>query len=606
MCGIIGYTGKHSARDILISGLYSLEYRGYDSSGIAIALNNEIKIIKAVGKVDRLSEKTKNITFSNIGIGHTRWATHGAPTEVNAHPHRIGKTTIVHNGIIENYIELKKNLEKFYSFKSDTDTEVACAVIDRCYNEEKDHLKALKKAKNILKGSYALAIIFDDDINSIYAIRKDSPLIIAKDNDGSYLASDIAALLKYTNKYYLLEKDEFAKLSNDNLIIYDNAFNIIHKKQMIYKGTSNDVMLNGFKHFMIKEIHDEIKMYKDIIHEYIPNYKITDLIKKWNYLKKYQKITIIGCGSAYHAGMIGKNLLEEYANTETEVIMASEYRYKKIYPKENELVILISQSGETADTLEALRKAKENHLDTLGIINVHSSSIARESDKVIYCLAGCEIAVATTKAYIAQALILSLIAITKAYFEKEINEIDANNYLKELKKLINQTQIILNQKESYKKLAKKIFNNREMFFIGRNIDYALCMEASLKMKEISYIHSEAYPAGELKHGTISLIENNTIVVGIITDKKIASKTISNLKETKARGAYIILLTNKEILKGNITDKFYNQLIIIDNLNIYLQSLTAITIFQLLSYYVALLKGENIDKPKNLAKSVTVE
>ena len=606
MCGIVGYVGHNNARDILISGLYSLEYRGYDSSGIAIILNGKISITKAVGKVVNLDKKVKNVKPSNMGIGHTRWATHGAPTEVNAHPHRIGKTTLVHNGIIENYVELKKVLEKEYTFKSDTDTEVAAALIDKCYKTEKDPLKALIKAKEKIIGSYALAIIFDDDLETIYAIRKNSPLIIAKDKSGSYLASDIAAILKYTNKYFLLEKDEIAKLNKDKITIYNHHLKPINKKEIIYNGTSNDVMLNGYKHFMLKEIHEEVNVYQNIIKSYVPNYQIKELTSKFNYLKKYKKITIVGCGSAYHAGMVGKNLLEEYANTECEVIMASEYRYKKIYPKENELVILISQSGETADTLEALRKAKENHLDTLGIINVPSSSIARESNKVIYCLAGCEIAVATTKAYLAQVLILSLIALTKAYYEKELSESEANEILNDLPLLLKNTKSILKKQEEYQKIAKGIYKDREMFFIGRGIDYALCMEASLKMKEISYIHSEAYPAGELKHGTISLIEENMLVLGIITDKKIASKTISNLKETKARGAKIIVLTNNQIKDKEINDNFTDELIIIHKLNSFLQPLTAITVFQLLSYYVALYKGENIDKPKNLAKSVTVE
>ena len=606
MCGIVGYVGKENAQNILIDGLKSLEYRGYDSSGIAINNDNKIEIIKSVGKVSNLENKINKNIKSNIGIGHTRWATHGVPNEINAHPHKVGQTTIVHNGIIENYVELKKELSKIYTFKSETDTEVACALIDFLYNEEKDKLKALKKSMEIIKGSYAFAIIFDDEKDAIYAIRKDSPLIITEKDNEYYLASDIAALLKYTNKYYLLDFGEIAKLSFNGLTIYDNNFNIIKKDINIYEGTSNDIMLNGFKHFMLKEIHDETNVYQNIIKNYVPNLSIHDLEKSFKYLDKYQNITIVGCGSAYHAGMVGKYLLEEYANIETNVLMASEYRYQKIFPKENELVILISQSGETADTLEALRKAKNNNLDTLGIINVHSSSIARESKEVIYILAGCEIAVATTKAYLAQVLILSLIAIYKGYKNKSINEEQANNYLKELNNMIDDTSTILNNKEEYQKLANKIYQTREMFFIGRGIDYALCMEASLKMKEISYIHSEAYAAGELKHGTISLIENNTIVIGIVTNKEIASKTISNLKETKARGSKIILVTTKELYKDYEQDKFYEDVIIVNNLNSFLQPLTIITTLQLLSYYVALLKGENIDKPRNLAKSVTVE
>ena len=606
MCGIVGYVGKNNAKDILINGLKALEYRGYDSSGIAFVQNNKLNIIKSEGKVSKLEEKLSNNIVSNVGIGHTRWATHGIPNEINAHPHKVGSTTLVHNGIIENYIELKQSLAKYYTFKSETDTEVACALIDYLYKKEKDKLNALKKAKEIMKGSYAFAIIFDDELDTIYAIRKDSPLVIAKKDDDYFLASDIAAILTYTNKYYLLEQDEYVKLTKNGLFIYDSNFNQIEKKENTYEGTSNDVMLNGFSHFMIKEIHDEINVYQNIIKEYVPNYSIDDLEKSFNYLTKYKKITIVGCGSAYHVGMISKSLFEEYANIPCDVIMASEYRYKKIFKENNELVILISQSGETADTLEALRKAKENNIDTLGIVNVHSSSIARESDKVIYILAGCEIAVATTKAYLAQALILSLMSMYLSYKNSIITKDTANNYLNELHNLINDTKDILDNKEYYHNLAKKIYQNREMFFIGRCIDYALCMEASLKMKEISYIHSEAYPAGELKHGTISLIENNTIVVGIVTNPSIASKTISNLKETKARGSKIILVTTKELFNEYQNDNFYEEKIIVNNLNPFLQSLTIITTLQLLSYYVALEKGESIDKPRNLAKSVTVE
>ena len=607
MCGIIGYIGKNDAKEILISGLKALEYRGYDSSGIAYNIDNKINIIKCEGKVANLEEKVKKINaFSNIGIGHTRWATHGAPSEINAHPHKVGKTTIVHNGIIENYVELKNKLEKYYQFQSETDTEVACALIDYYQERENNKLKALKKVKEEIKGSYAFAIIFDDEPETIYAIRKDSPLILAKKNQEFFLASDIAAILAYTNEYYLLNHDEIAKLDKNNLLFYNDDLIKIEKKTNKYEGTLNDVMKNGFDHFMLKEIFDEPTVYQNIIKNYVPNYNILELQKSLGDFTKYEKITIVGCGSAYHTGMSAKYLFEEYANIETNVEMASEYRYKKIFPNEKELVILISQSGETADTLEALRKAKENKMDTLGIINVLSSSIARESDRVIYCLAGCEIAVATTKAYLAQLLILSLMSILMAYEKKEIDETKANYYLKDLKNLEKYTKEILDNKDYYSDIAKKIYNNQEMFFIGRNIDYALCMEASLKMKEISYIHSEAYPAGELKHGTISLIQKDTIVVGIVTTPSIAAKTISNLKETKARGSKIILVTTEELLKDYQNDKFYEEIIVVKDLNPYFRILTIITTLQFLSYYVALYKGESIDKPRNLAKSVTVE
>lgn len=606
MCGIIGYVGKDNAKDIIISGLHALEYRGYDSSGIAYNVQNKIKIVKMEGKVANLENKLKEDSeISNVGIGHTRWATHGKPNERNAHPHKVGITTIVHNGIIENYMELKKKLSNFYKFKSETDTEVACALIDYYQKKEKDKLKALKKAQNDIIGSYAFAIIFDDEPNSIYVMRKDSPLIVAESNNNFFVASDIAAILSYTNKYYILDQGDIAKIS-DKINFYDKELNMIAKKENIYKGTLNDVMKNGFDHFMLKEIHDEVNVYKNIIRTYVPNLNILDLEKNFGNYSKYNKITIVGCGSAYHAGLAAKYLFENYANIETNVEMASEYRYKKIFPDKNELVILISQSGETADTLEALRKAKENKLDTLGIINVLSSSIARESNKVIYCLAGCEIAVATTKAYLAQVLILSLIALLMAYERKKITKSDANNFLSDLTKLQKDTKEIINNKDYYKNIAKDFYKDREMFFIGRNIDYALCMEASLKMKEISYIHSEAYAAGELKHGTISLIEKNMVVFGIVTKESIASKTISNLKETKARGSKMILVTTKKIAKEYQNDNSYRFIISVNNLNPLFQSLTIITTLQLISYYVALLKGENIDQPRNLAKSVTVE
>lgn len=605
MCGIIGYVGNKRCLDVLINGLKSLEYRGYDSSGIAYNQNNKINIIKSTGKVQELENKIDKNIISDVGIGHTRWATHGIPNEINAHPHHQGKTTLVHNGIIENYIELKKQLSKNYQFKSDTDTEVVAALIDYLAKEH-NKLDALKKAMKKIIGSYALAIIFDDEPETIYAIRKNSPLIIANKNNESFIASDITAILNYTNNYYLLNENEIAKINKNKITIYNNDLQIIDKKIHVYQGSINDAMKNGYEHFMLKEIHDETSVYENIVKAYFPNYNIEELIKHFPNLKKYEKIKIIGCGSAYHAGMACKSILENFANTETSVEMASEYRYEKTFPNKKELVILISQSGETADTLEALRIAKKNNIDTLAVVNVNESSIARESKLVIYCLAGCEIAVATTKAYLAQVLILSLISIVLSYNKKIINKEQANNYLQDIKKLIKETNNILDNQNIYKNLANKIYQNNTIFFIGRGIDYALCMEASLKMKEISYIHSEAYPAGELKHGTISLIEKETPVIGIITNDSIALKTISNLKETKARGAKIIIVTTNDICNKYLQDKFYEDIIIVKDIDNLYQSIITITPLQLLSYYVAKLRKEDIDKPRNLAKSVTVE
>ena len=606
MCGIIGYVGKENAKDVIISGLHALEYRGYDSSGIAYNTHNKIKIVKMEGKVSNLEkELSKNNEISHVGIGHTRWATHGKPNETNAHPHKVGITTLVHNGIIENYIELKNKLSKFYEFKSETDTEVACALIDYYQSIEESKLMALKKAQESIIGSFAFAIIFDSEPETIYVMRKNSPLIVAEKDNNFFVASDIAAILSHTNLYYLLDQGDIAKISN-KIEFFDKDLKPITKEINKYSGTINDIMKNGFDHFMLKEIHDEVTVYQNIINTYVPNLDILDLKNNFGDFSKYKKITIVGCGSAYHAGLVSKYLFENYANIETNVEMASEYRYKKIFPSSDELVILISQSGETADTLEALRKSKEYNIDTLGIINVLSSSIARESDKVIYCLAGCEIAVATTKAYLAQVLILSLLALLLSYERNTITKEEANNYLKDLFKLKKDTKEIIDNKDYYKEIAKDFYKDREMFFIGRGIDYALCMEASLKMKEISYIHSEAYAAGELKHGTISLIENNMVVFGIVTNSSIANKTISNLKETKARGSKMILVTTKEIANSIEDSSSYRFIITVNNLNPIFQSLTIITTLQLISYYVALLKGENIDQPRNLAKSVTVE
>ncbi len=606
MCGIIGYKGMSDAKKVIISGLKALEYRGYDSSGIAYSTNGKYKIVKMQGKVSNLENKLSTDTeISNIGIGHTRWATHGKPNEVNAHPHKIGKTTLVHNGIIENYVELKNKLKEIYTFKSETDTEVACALIDYYANKSSNKLEALKKAQTMINGSYAFVIIFDDEPETIYAMRKNSPLIIAQKDNNFYVASDIAAILSYTNKYYLLDQGDIIKI-DDKISFYNSELTPINKKLEEYSGTLNDVMKNGYDHFMIKEIHDELIVYKNIIRSYIPNFDITDLEKNFGTFTKYEKITIVGCGSAYHTGLAAKYLFENYAHIETNVEMASEYRYRTIIPNKKELIVLISQSGETADTLEALRIAKANGMDTLSIVNVLSSSIARESDKVIYCLAGCEIAVATTKAYLAQLLILSLLSILLSYERGKLTKEEVNNYLKDLPKLQKETKEILDNKKYYQDIAKDIYKDHEMFFIGRNLDYALCMEASLKMKEISYIHSEAYAAGELKHGTISLIEKNMLVAGIVTIDSIAPKTISNLKETLARGSNILLVTTKKLFKDYEKDNFYKYTIVVNNINPFFECLPIITTLQLLSYYVALYKGENIDQPRNLAKSVTVE
>lgn len=587
MCGIVGYKGKNNnAIKVVIEGLENLEYRGYDSAGIAYLKENKINIEKEAGRIKNLKDKLNLKDKSNLAIGHTRWATHGTPTKTNAHPHQVGKFTMVHNGIIENYLTLKEELLKNnYTFKSDTDTEIACAYLDYLYKQEKDILKSLQKLIKVIKGSYAFGIICEDDKNHLYALRSSSPLIIALGQDENYIASDVPAILKYTNKYLILENYEIAKISNDNVTIYNKDLQEINKTINTYEGTYESSIKGNYEHFMLKEINEEPDTFEKTINSCLEsNFKDIDL-------KKYTNIHIVACGSAYHAGLVGKYLIEKFANIKVYTQVASEYRYEKTFYDKNTLVILISQSGETADTLAALRKAKDNNIDTLSIVNVFASSIARESKYVIYTKAGCEIAVATTKAYLAQLTVL--IALTLSLSNKQINKEQIIKLKEQITNLI--------KKEDYKTIANKIYKAKNIFFIGRGIDYALCMEGSLKLKEISYINSVAYQAGELKHGTISLIEENTPVIAILTEEELIEKTISNIKEVKARGANTIIITNKEI-QGD----FYNEKITIPKTDELLQQLLTIIPLQLISYEVAKLNNCDIDKPRNLAKSVTVE
>ncbi|MDD4734157.1 MAG: glutamine--fructose-6-phosphate transaminase (isomerizing) [Bacilli bacterium] len=602
MCGIVGYIGKdkNTLRN-LINSLKILEYRGYDSAGIAYVKNKTVKIIKEKGKIEALEKKINFNEDVTIGMGHTRWATHGEPSIVNSHPHKVGKITLVHNGIIENYEELKKLLKEFgYKFKSDTDTEVVCALIDKLYNEKKDLKKVLSKLVNLIKGSYAFSIISDDEPDTIYAIRKDSPLILALSNNGYYIASDVPAILNHTNKYILIDNDEIIELKKDNYFIYNSRLEPIQKKVSIFEGSINSSIKDGYSHFMLKEIHEEDKVIKDTMFPYIEN-GISSLIDKMPDLKKYENIDIVACGSAYHAGLIGKTLIEDYAKIPVNVEIASEYRYKTLFSNSKNLVILVSQSGETADTLSSLRIAKENNIDTLAIVNVVGSSIAREAKEVLYIKAGYEIAVATTKAYLAQIAMFSLIALNLGYINNLINDNQIEDIFNQIYKLPKLIKEVLN--EDYSKIAKKIYKEKDIFFIGRKIDYPIAMEGSLKLKEIAYIHSEAYAAGELKHGTISLIQKNTPIIAIATDKNVFSKTISNIKEVKARGAYIIYLTTSNL--NNELD-FADTKIIIPQTSPLLQTILAIIPLQLIAFETAKLKGCDIDKPRNLAKSVTVE
>ena len=588
MCGIASYAGDKNVIKTIMTGLKSLEYRGYDSSGIAYMKNGKINIIKKEGPIKNLDKILDYDDEANIGISHTRWATHGGATDINAHPHRQGRITLVHNGIIENYNELREELiEKGYVFNTETDTEVAAGIIDDLYNEEGDMLKALNKATYVLKGSYAFNIINDDYPDTIFGIRKDSPLIVGTSNEGNILASDIPAIIHVTNKYIILNNYDIVVLTKDNIKYYDRDLNEIHKDIKIFNGDSEEISKNGYDHYMLKEINEEGEVVKRILSLYTKDNKVGDIFN----IKKYKSIDIVACGSAAFAGYIGKYYIEKYANIRTNVHYASEYRYQKNFFDKDTLVILISQSGETADTLAAMKLANEHDIDTLSIVNRRDSSIARESKYVIYTPAGIEIAVATTKAYLAQVIILILLAIKNSSMEEE--------GIRELKLLPNIITKYINDFD-YKEIAKLVSDKKNIFYLGRGIDYYLALEGSLKLKEISYIHSEAFPAGELKHGSISLIDEDFGVIAIVLDKSISDKTISNLKEVSSRGAEVIAITNID------KDDFSTHKILLDNHSEFLTPLTAIIPMQLLAYNTALIKGYDIDKPRNLAKSVTVE
>ncbi len=581
MCGIIGYVGeKRCSIDVIIDGLKHLEYRGYDSAGIAYVKDNNVVIEREVGRISNLESVLKKDT-SHIGIGHTRWATHGKPTRENAHPHKVGNITLVHNGIIDNFMELKSTLmSEGYTFKSDTDTEVAAAYIDSLYKENNDMIKSLSICVNKFLGSYAFGIINELETDVLYALRKDSPLIIGVGENENFIASDVPSILKYTNKYIDIENDEIVKITKDKVTVYDKNCNIINKEISMFEGDANLVEKNGYETYMLKEIHEEAEVIKKTSESSI-DFDIT----------KYDEIDIVACGSAYHAGLVGKYMIEKLCNIKVNVCIASEYQYDKHFYKGKTLVIAISQSGETADTKKCVNIANDMDVDTLGIVNVKGSSIARICKHVIYTLAGPEIAVATTKAYLAQITTLILLAVKNS--KEKINTED-------LQKLPYYIETLINK--DYTSLANMLYTKDDIYFIGRGIDYALCMEGSLKLKEISYIHSEAYAAGELKHGTISLISEGTPVIVVATSDELYLKTISNAKEVKARGAYVILVTDKEVINEGV----YDELISIPKVTEELRPILTIIPLQLISYEVAKLKGNDIDKPKNLAKSVTVE
>ena len=592
MCGIVGYLGSKNPKKVLIEGLKKLEYRGYDSAGIALKNENDIQIIKSTGKIADLEDKINNMKLidSNLGIAHTRWATHGEPNEINAHPHKVGKVTIVHNGIIENASILKEELKnEGTNFISETDTEVACATINKYYNGNPE--EAIRKSLEVLEGSYAFGIIFDDYSDKLYAVRKDSPLIVGVGNNENFIASDIAAIIKYTDKYMLLEDYEIVELSKDNVNVYRDG-ELIDKKIETSTISIEDADKGNYEHFMLKEIMEEPIVLQRTMNKYLNN---MDLVFD---VTNYDEIQIVACGSAMYAGLIGKSLLEEKANIKCSVECASEYRYKKVIYDRKTLVIVISQSGETADTIAAMRKAHENNIDTLAIVNVKTSTIAREAKYKLFIEAGPEIAVATTKAYLLQVAMLSLISL-KAAKVKGLEE-NYDEIIEKAKRLPDMLRKELKDYGLFKLIGEDIKNNNNAFYIGRGIDYAMCMEGSLKLKEVSYIHSDAFQAGELKHGTISLIEEDTPVFAIITDDRIKDKTESNVIEVESRHAKVFTITNDEEVK---THHFKY---VVDKTSYYFQAILVVPVFQLIGYYTAYIRGLEIDKPRNLAKSVTVE
>ena len=607
MCGIVGYVGNNEAIPFLIKGLKKLEYRGYDSAGIAVFDNdkNDISIVKTKGRLIELDKKVKtlNIKYSNIGIGHTRWATHGAPSNVNSHPHTSMNKgiSVVHNGIIENYIQIKSELEKYgYNFISETDTEVIAHLFDYYYNG--DMVDAIIKVIDRIEGSYALAVMCKDNDNEIVAVRKDSPMLIGIGENENYIASDIPAILEYTKQYYLLEDNEIVILKKDEIKIFDINKNEINKDIYTVDWDISLAEKGGYDYFMLKEIMEQATAVKNTISPRIinNNIKLDNIEYSDDFIRNINKIHIVACGSAWHAAIVGKYIIEEYTRIPVEVDIASEFRYRNPILNKNDICIIISQSGETADTLAALREAKKRGVKVLSIVNVVGSSIARESDDVIYTWAGPEIAVATTKGYSTQIAVMYLIAYK---FADIIGNIKLENVIDTINKLPEYISDVFKVEEDMKELAKKYSNIKDAFIIGRGIDYAVALECSLKLKEISYIHSEAYAAGELKHGTISLVEDGTLIFAICTQDNLVEKIMSNIKEVKARGAYVVAIVkegNKEFSK--VADK----VICIPNIdNEFTASLSVIPM-QLFSYYIAIERGCDVDMPRNLAKSVTVE
>ena len=622
MCGIVGYTGGRQAAGILLEGLGKLEYRGYDSAGLAVLNDNgSVKLLKAMGKIHNLIERTEGgkTLPGTCGIGHTRWATHGEPNEVNAHPHISGafheeqsdySTSAVigvHNGIIENYEELKEKLLRHgYEFYSDTDTEVAIKIVDYYYKKYKiGPIDAINRMMVRVRGSYALALMFRDYPGEIYAARKDSPMIIGVSEGESFLASDVTAMLNHTRKVYYIGNHQSARLVPGKVHFYDlNGDEIaIPESEVTWDAAGADK--SGYEHFMMKEIHEQPQAVRNTLDSVLIENEIdfSEAGLDDGLLQSIDSVCVIACGSAWHAGMTAQYVMEDLAQIPVRVELASEYRYRRILPSPNSLVIVISQSGETADSLEGLRIAKENGIRTLGIVNVEGSSIAREADHVLYTKAGPEIAVATTKAFSSQLMLMYLISVRIAFVKGRIDRDIYLSYIEEFRSLPEKIAGLLMGQERIQWFASEFSNAKDVFFIGRGADYAISMEGSLKLKEITYIHSEAYAAGELKHGTISLIEERTPVVGVLTQKKLLEKTVSNMKECKARGAYLIAITD---LENEAALSSMDFVIRIPETEEHFSGILAVVPLQLLGYYISVAKGLDVDKPRNLAKSVTVE
>ena len=612
MCGIVGYNGSANAAEILLEGLSKLEYRGYDSAGLAVRSGtSDVEVVKAKGRLRVLAEKTNDgkALKGTCGIGHTRWATHGEPSERNAHPHISDDRNVVgvHNGIIENYQELKEKLLRHdYKFYSATDTEVAIKLIDYYMKKyQEGPVDSIARAMTRIKGSYALAVMFKEYPDEIYVARKDSPMVIGTKDDATYIASDVPAILKYTRTVYYIENQQIAKIGKGTVEFFDIDREPVELTPSEVMWDAEAAEKGGFEHFMIKEIHEQPKAVKDTVNSFVKDGTIdfseSDIGDEL--IAKTRSIVVVACGSAYHVGLAGQYVFESLAKIPVRVELASEFRYRDPLLDENDLVIVISQSGETADSLAALRLAKEKGIPTLGIVNVVGSSIAREADRVFYTLAGPEIAVATTKAYSAQLVAVYALAIQFAKVRGKIEDETYEELISELQQLPAKMDRVLEDKERIQWFAAKYANAKDMFFIGRGIDYAISMEGSLKMKEISYVHSEAYAAGELKHGTISLVEDGTLVVGVCTQSGLYEKTLSNMAETKTRGAYLLGLTTYGNYAIEDTADFT---VYIPRTSEYFTTSLAIIPLQLLGYYLSVARGLNVDKPRNLAKSVTVE